>query len=221
MTAALAASVEVATSASEGAAASEVSGAAAAGAHTASSTEAEEAAAIPQGVVIIAVPGGPLVIGLPEASQAACDEPEPETEEAAAAEPRPAPQTSASRPHPPTAARNRVRLERLERAFEAGRNALPKLRGLTGRVPATPTEGFEDASAKRFFVLLKGKRGIIAEGFYPGRWAGFAWYVETCSGQLDGSSVYHGWASQTEAEEYWRAAGRQQPWMVLPPRWHQ
>ena len=117
----------------------------------------------------------------------------------------------------PGQARNGISVERLQRAFLAGQFGQQKVQRQIQRVPPTPVFG-GPADDKRCFVLLRGRPGARLEGYYEGRYRKFAWYVEEPPAVLHDDVVFHAWASQTDAEEYWRGAGRMQPWPLLSPR---
>jgi len=206
--AAIAASLEV--SAGEGAAASPAQAAA-----------ADEAVGLAAGIVLVALADGTIFIPLP--LPAAVPTPLVEaarTREASGLpaggpedEPEPSPALEAVR------ARFGIPAARLRRAHEAGAAARPKLSGSAAQVPPTLALPGVPKDDKRCLVLLRARAGLNVSGFFEGRYrAGFAAYVEQSNGAIDPGAVFHGWASQTEAVQYWLGAGQRLPWPLLPPR---
>ena len=114
------------------------------------------------------------------------------------------------------AARRTVGEERLRRAAEAGRQALLRKEGRAEGTPAIgPLHG--PGAGRRVFVLIRGLPGESISGYCPFRWRGFRGYV--CNdGEVEASCIFHGFASQAEAHEYWQAVHGAIPWPLLPPR---
>ena len=113
-------------------------------------------------------------------------------------------------------ARRLVGEERLRRAHRAGLFAARKARGEIVRVPATP-QVTGPAADKWLFVLIRGLPNLGQRGLAPFRYQQFKGYVEV-DGVIEPSCVFHGFASQAEALEYWQAVYHDLPWPLLPPR---
>jgi len=181
---------------------------------------AEEAVGLEAGTVLIAIAVGTIFIPLTLPAAV----PVPSVEEAPATE---ASNLGAAgpedEPEPPSAvesgrARFGISAARLRRAYKAGAAARPKLSGSAARVPATPALPGVPKDEKRCFVLLQARAGLGNSGFFDGRYhAGFAAYVDQGDGTIDPGAVFHGWASRSEAEQYWLGAGRRLPWPLLAP----
>ena len=100
-------------------------------------------------------------------------------------------------------ARRLVGDERLRRARTAGLFAARKARGEIERVPATP-QVTGPAADKRLFVLIRGLPSLGQGGLAPFRYQQFKGYVEV-DGVIEPSCLFHGFASQAKALEYWQA----------------
>ena len=117
---------------------------------------------------------------------------------------------------PQANARRLVGDERLRRAHRAGLFAARKARGEIARVPPTPQIA-GPAAEKRLFVLIRGLPDLERRGLAPFRYQQFKGYVEV-DGVIDPTCIFHGFASQAEALEYWQAVYHDLPWPLLPPR---
>ena len=112
------------------------------------------------------------------------------------------------------AARQLVGKDRLERGRTCGYFALQKLEGHITWVPASPVLEWP-SNQKRLFVLIRGKRGVDRRGLAAFSYGLFKGYVENY-GKIDPWAIFHGFASQAEALEYWQAVFGNQPWPLLP-----
>ena len=113
-------------------------------------------------------------------------------------------------------ARTVVGEARLVRAYQAGCWARAKLGGLLERVPRSERlEG--SAGRRRLFVIILARPGLAQRGLAAYAYERIKGYVEV-NGQLEDSCIFHGFASQAEALEYWQAVYGRLPWPVLPPR---
>ena len=113
-------------------------------------------------------------------------------------------------------ARRLVGGERVLRAYRAGAWAAAKARGKIEWVPATPVIAGA-ASDERLFVLIRGLPDLGQKGLGQFRYQQFKGYVEV-DGVIEPSCIFHGFASQAEALEYWQAVYHDLPWPLLPPR---
>ena len=114
------------------------------------------------------------------------------------------------------AARRIVGESRLVRAAVAGWCALEKKLGLIQAVPRTP-ELQGAASERRLFILIRGIPGCELIGLAPFRYSQFQGYVEV-NNRIHPRAIFHGFASQAEALEYWQAVFGNLPWPLLAPR---
>ena len=102
----------------------------------------------------------------------------------------------------------------LARAARAGDFARRKLAGELQRVPRSPapTGGWRNTRYVVCYSPLSTETGVGI-----GTWGEFRRYTELPSGRLHPDAVFHGFATQAEAERYWRHACPEQPLRTLPP----
>ena len=100
---------------------------------------------------------------------------------------------------------------RLARAREAGESAADVLAGVQQRVlPSPPLPG--RLGDKRVFAIARARAGVAVSGYHVGPFRDVRHLVVSpATGNLCAASIFQGFASQNEAEEYMRAAAGRTP----------
>ena len=174
-----------------------------------------------------------------EGSPAAADAPAPPPQAESCADsrqPSPEPSDSGEAQGPAGASATALALA-LERAGTAGEQAALKLAGRQRRVAASPTPPAEFGGTKVFFVVVRARHDLQAEGgshdelkkptaqerggprgLVVGPWALARGYVCSDRGGIVAEAIFHGFATRAEAEAYWRGAVGDIALPTLPPR---